>query len=62
MVYIKGDPVGSIWYEAAAGGAIMITYLSGRAFEKTKIISLAYEAVIVILAILLSILVPFLIA
>ncbi len=34
----------------------MITYLSGRAFEKTKIISLAYEAVILILAILLSIL------
>ena len=24
----------------------MITYLSGRAFEKTKIISLVYEAVI----------------
>ncbi len=48
MVYVQGDPKGSIWYGAAAGLTIIISYLSGSAFNRAGIISRAYEGMIVI--------------
>jgi hypothetical protein len=61
IVYVGGDPLGSIWYEAAAGLVIVLAFLTGRAMAKANIISFAYEVGVVLFAFLLSALVPFLV-
>jgi hypothetical protein len=61
MVYVKGQPLGSIWYEAAAGLAILIVFLSARAMARSSIITIRYEATLVVLTLLLAIIAPFLV-
>ena len=61
MVYVQGQPLGSIWYEVAAGLAILVIVLSARAMVQVNAISLGYGAAMVILAILLTASAPFLV-
>lgn len=61
MVYVQGEPLGSIWYEVAAGLAVLVTFLSALAMTRTNGITARYGSAMVILAILLVVLAPFLV-
>jgi hypothetical protein len=61
MVYITGEPMGSLWYGVAAGLAVLIIFLSARAMARTKIITPRNEATMVIRTVPLTVLAPFMV-
>ncbi len=61
MVYVQGEPLGSIWYEVAAGLAVLVIILSARAMARTNAITVGYGVTMIALAILLVVLAPFLV-
>jgi hypothetical protein len=58
IVYVQGAPIGSIWYQAAAGMTILISFFSARAMARANIVSRGYEAAMVILAFVLAVVAP----
>ncbi|MDW5564230.1 MAG: hypothetical protein SA339_13530 [Methanomassiliicoccus sp.] len=61
VVYVEGELLSSIWYEAAAGLAIAIIFFGARTLTLARVITIPYEAGMVAFAILLAAIVPFVI-
>jgi hypothetical protein len=61
MAYVEGNVGGSIWYVAAVLLVILKMILSGWIMAKATIISSTYGAGMVVLAIVLAIMTPFIV-